>query len=170
MGSGIGVMGVWRGAVMVLLSVIAGPLPAQGAPVRKIQASLERVYGAGAVADTLLLGGGTVLRIRRAGQVIGFAQVRDVMGKEAPITCLVATDSALVLRDIDVLVYREAYGGEVAYEPWRRQFRGRSPADTLVVGRNIRGISGATISVNAVTLLVRATLGDFARWRGEGRL
>lgn len=154
----------------LLLGLLAAPLAAQGALARKVTASLARVYGADATADSLPIGAATVLRIRRAGVVIGFAQVRDVMGKEAPITCLIATDSTLVLRDVDVLVYREAYGGEVAYEPWRKQFRGRTPRDTLTVGRTVRGISGATISVNAVTGLIRATLADFARWRGEGRL
>src|SRR2546427_6382509 len=49
----------------------------------------------------------------------------------------------------DILVYREPYGGEVAYEPWRRQFRGKSTGDSLRVGKEIRSISGATISVHA---------------------
>lgn len=160
----------WLGRGLLPLMLATGPLVAQGAPPAKLAASLARVYGRDAVADTITVGSAAVLRLRRGAEVLGFAQVRSVMGKEAPITCLIATDTALALRDIDVLVYREAYGGEVAYEPWRKQFRGRTPADTFVVGRTIRGISGATISVHAVTALVRATLGDFARWRGEGKL
>lgn len=162
---------LWRvGASLGLALALAAPGAAQSVPPKKVAAALERLYGKDAVADSLEVSGTILLRVRRNGVLQGFAQVRHVMGKDQPITCLVATDTALVLKDIDVLVYREAYGGEVAYEPWRRQFRGRSPADSLVVGRNIRGISGATISVHAVTALVRATLADFARWRGEGKL
>ncbi|MBA2628329.1 MAG: FMN-binding protein, partial [Gemmatimonadales bacterium] len=60
--------------------------------------------------------------------------------------------------------------GEVAYEAWRRQFRGKAPDAPLAVGRDIQGISGATISVNAVTTAVRRTMGDFSRWRQRGLL
>jgi len=48
----------------------------------------------------------------------------------------------------------------VAYEAWRKQFRGRTAADSVRVGKNIRSISGATISVHAVTLGVRRMLAD----------
>jgi hypothetical protein len=163
----------WGG--VLLLAVLPalwppGGLAGQGAPVGRLRASLERVYGRGISADTLVLDETAVLRVERADSQLGFARVLNVRGKDQPITLLVATDTALLLRDIDVLVYREAYGGEVAYDSWRRQFRGRGPADSLVVGREIRGIAGATISVNAVTLGVRRALADFRRWRGEGRL
>ena len=152
------------------LSLAQAPVEAQAVPARKLVASLERVYGRGLRADSIALDGATVLRVRRNDSVLGFAQVRDVMGKDQPITYLVATDTALVLRDIDILVYREPYGGEVAYEAWRKQFRGRGATDSLVVGRQIRGISGATISVNAVTLGVRQALRQMAAWRRAGRV
>ncbi len=71
---------------------------------------------------------------------------------------------------MDVLVYREPYGGEVAYEAWRRQFRGKSAADSLRVGREIRVISGATISVNAITLGVKRALADLTQWHQTGAI
>ena len=146
------------------------PLAAQSVPAKKLDASLQHLFGPGTAVDSLTVEGGAVLRISRADSLLGFAQVRQVCGKEQPITYLVALDSALTLKDVDVLVYREAYGGEVAYEPWRKQFRGRTPRDTLEVGRTVRGISGATISVNAVTQGIRQALADFARWRAAGLL
>lgn len=152
------------------LAATATPLHAQSVPAKKVVSSLERIFGKGLLADSVALDGATVLRVRRNDSLLGFAQVRDVMGKDQPITYLVATDTALVLRDIDILVYREAYGGEVAYEAWRKQFRGRGPQDSLAVGRQIRGISGATISVNAVTLGVRLTMRQLAEWHRAGRL
>ena len=148
----------------------AAVVEAQSVAAKKVVVSLERVFGSGVHADTVILDQTTVLRVTRADVPLGYARVLDVRGKDQPITLLVATDTAIRLRDIDVLVYREPYGGEVAYESWRRQFRGRGPGDSLTVGRDIRGISGATISVNAVTLGVRRTMADFRRWREEGRL
>lgn len=94
--------------------------------------------------------------------------MRAVKGKDQPITFLVATNPDDRLRDIDIVVYREPYGGEVAYEAWRRQFRGKSAQDTLDVGRQIRSISGATISVNAVTAGVRRALADLTEWHQAG--
>jgi Na+-translocating ferredoxin:NAD+ oxidoreductase RnfG subunit len=81
-----------------------------------------------------------------------------VQGKDQPITFLVAVDPHGALLDVDILVYREAYGGEVAYESWRRQFRGHTAADSVRIGRPIRNISGATISSQAVTTGVRQAL------------
>ncbi len=93
-----------------------------------------------------------------------------MLGKEQPITFLVAIDLADRLKDVDILVYREPYGGEVAYESWRRQFRGRGTDAPLVPGRDIRSISGATISVNAVTAGIRRALRDLVQWHATGVL
>jgi hypothetical protein len=58
----------------------------------------------------------------------------------------------------------------VAYDAWRKQFRGKTTGDPLQVDRDIRSISGATISVNSVTAGVRAALTDLTRWHQEGRI
>lgn len=129
---------------------------------------MRRIFGAGALADTLAVEGDTALRVTRSDSLLGFAVVRSVRGKDQPITFLVAIDPQDRLKDVDILVYREPYGGEVAYEAWRRQFRGKSAADPLQVGRDIRSISGATISVHAVTAGVRRALADLATWHQAG--
>jgi transcriptional regulator of nitric oxide reductase len=141
-----------------------------GAPPKKVAASVERVFGPGTHVDTLRVNAAPVLRVARGDSLLGFAQVRNVRGKEQPITFLVAIDPTDHLKDVDVLVYREPYGGEVAYEPWRKQFRGRTAAEPLQVGHEIRGISGATISVNAVTAGVRQALAELTRWHQAGQL
>jgi Na+-translocating ferredoxin:NAD+ oxidoreductase RnfG subunit len=102
--------------------------------------------------------------------LLGFAEVGNVIGKDQPITFLVAIDPTDHLQDVDILVYREPQGGEVAYEPWRRQFRGKTAADSLRVGREIRNISGATISVHAVTLGVKRLLADLTAWHRSGAI
>lgn len=149
---------------------IALPMAGQGAPSAKVDASVRRIFGAGATADVHTVGTDTVLRVSRADSLLGFAVVRNVTGKDQPITFLVAVDPGNVLKDVDVLVYRESYGGEVAYDAWRRQFRGKSATDPLQVGRDIRIISGATISVNAVTLGVRRALADLTTWHTTGAI
>jgi Na+-translocating ferredoxin:NAD+ oxidoreductase RnfG subunit len=150
--------------------VAAPSLAAQAAPPKRVAESVTRLFGHDAMADTIRIDSLAVLRIHGAAGVIGYAVVRNVLGKDQPITFLVAVDSASVLRDVDILVYREPYGGEVAYDAWRRQFRGKTPNDPLEIGKDIRSISGATISANSVTLGVRRALADLARWREEGKL
>jgi len=112
----------------------------------------------------------SVLRISQGSSLLGFAQVRNVKGKDQPITFLVAIDPANALKDVDVLIYREPYGGEVAYEPWRKQFRGKTTSAELVVGKDIRNISGATISSHSVTLGVRKALADLTAWHTAGKI
>ncbi|HEU5218723.1 MAG TPA: FMN-binding protein [Gemmatimonadales bacterium] len=145
-------------------------LHAQTAPASKVSASVARVFGRGSTIDTVRVDSALVLRVRRSDSVLGFAEVRNVIGKDQPITFLVAIDPEGRLKDVDILVYREPYGGEIAYEAWRKQFRGKTADSPLVVDRDIRGISGATISVNSVTAGVRRVLAELARWRKEGRL
>jgi hypothetical protein len=160
----------WLGLTLLLFCSRDAPVLAQDAPAARITASVRRVFGEGARADTTLVHGITVLRIALGDSLQGFALVRDVKGKDLPITFLVAVDPSGVVRDVDILVYREPYGGEVAYENWRRQFRGAGADNPLRVGREIRGISGATISVHAVTLGVRAALDSLQAWRSTGAL
>ncbi len=156
--------------VPVTLIVLAGPAAAQTAPSEKVAASIEHVYGPGTRVDSILVDSVPVLRVEKSGTLLGFAEVRNVKGKERPITYLVAVDSAGATRDIDILVYREERGGEVANDAWRKQFRGKTAADPLQVGKDIRNISGATISSNAVTRSVRQALAQLAAWRAAGKL
>lgn len=149
--------------ICVQIGAVAPPSP-------KVAASVQRVFGKGATATAVVINTDSAYRIVRSDSLLGFAVVREVKGKDQPITFLVATDTADRLKDIDILVYREPYGGEVAYEAWRRQFRGKSASDPLQVGRDIRSISGATISVNSVTLGVRRALNDLTTWHRSGAL
>jgi Na+-translocating ferredoxin:NAD+ oxidoreductase RnfG subunit len=143
---------------------------AQSAPPKKVAESLHRIFGNAVQVDTLKVDSASVLRISQGSSLLGFAQVRNVKGKDQPITFLVAIDPANSLKDVDVLIYREPYGGEVAYEPWRKQFRGKTTAAELVVGKDIRNISGATISSHSVTLGVRKALADLTAWHAAGKI
>src|SRR5207247_11179042 len=99
-----------------------------------------------------------------------YRRVQTVKGTDQPITSPVWTDPPNPLKHVDILVYREPYGGELAYEPWRKQFRGKAAADPLQVGRDIRSISGATISVHAVTVGVRRMLAELTAWHESGAI
>jgi len=99
------------------------------------------------------------------------ASIARLFGPGARVDTLrVDTASVLRVSRADSLLGFAAYGGEVAYEPWRRQFRGKSTGDSLRVGKEIRSISGATISVHAVTLGVRRMLAQLTVWHQRGAI
>jgi Na+-transporting NADH:ubiquinone oxidoreductase subunit NqrC len=62
------------------------------------------------------------------------------------------------VRRVEILQYRESYGGEVRDQSWLAQFVGKTSGSSLEVGRDIRNISGATLSSHHVTEGVKKIL------------
>ena len=92
----------------------------------------------------------------------GFFFVDAVIGKHDLITYAVALDVDGKVRQIEILEYREAYGGEVRNAHWRDQFAGRHHGDPIRIGKDIQNISGATLSCEHVTEGVRRLLAIYA--------
>ncbi len=88
----------------------------------------------------------------------GLVVIDNVKGKDRMITYLVALTADLAVSDLEILAYREPYGGEIRNRSWRQQFVGKTTTDQLRPGRDIVNITGATISVRAVTAGVRKIL------------
>jgi hypothetical protein len=90
---------------------------------------------------------------RAAGKT---AWLLDETGKEYPITAgFVVTDNRI--ERAQVLVYRESRGEEIHLPGFLRQFIGmRFEGDKL--SRKIDGITGATLSVNAMQRMAQAAL------------
>ncbi len=74
-----------------------------------------------------------------------------------PITTGLAVDDGAIER-IRVLVYRESRGWEVRYDFFTAQFIGARLDGDARLDRRIDGISGATLSVRALTNLARLAL------------
>ena len=92
------------------------------------------------------------------GAIAGYAVIDNVKGKDQPITYLVSVTPDLAVKNVDILVYRESYGGEIGNSSWRKQFLHKTPGDGLRPGKEIRNITGATISARAVTFGVKKVL------------
>jgi Na+-translocating ferredoxin:NAD+ oxidoreductase RnfG subunit len=101
------------------------------------------------------------------GRVAGYGVLDDVKGKLQFITMLTGLLPDGTVKDVDILVYRESYGGEVSNESFRRQFRGLSASSDIRPGATIRNISGATISARAVTYGVRRAAATFRLLAGR---
>jgi Na+-translocating ferredoxin:NAD+ oxidoreductase RnfG subunit len=95
------------------------------------------------------------------GTISGYGMADIVRGKVQPFMYLVGLTRNGEVNDIDVLEYREAYGGEIAYQSFLAQFNKKTSRDELTPGRTIKNISGATISVRSITFGIRRVLATF---------
>jgi Na+-transporting NADH:ubiquinone oxidoreductase subunit C len=92
-----------------------------------------------------------IWRAEAGGRVVGFFIFDRVIGKHLYIDYSVALDPSGRIRQIDILQYRESYGGEIRGPSWLAQFVGKTNSSSLQVGVDIRNISGATLSCHHVT-------------------
>jgi len=99
-----------------------------------------------------------VFRVVRGAGEPGFVVVVEEIGKHRPITFAVAVDAGARVVDLVVLAYREAYGGEVREKRFLRQYAGKALGDPLLPYRDIRNISGATLSVEATGRAARKAI------------
>jgi Na+-translocating ferredoxin:NAD+ oxidoreductase RnfG subunit len=91
----------------------------------------------------------------------GWFIVDRVVGKHEFITYAVALTAQGVVRDVEILEYRETYGGEVRNPAWRQQFVGKRPGAPIQLGKDIKNISGATLSSRHVTDGVRRLIATY---------
>lgn len=86
------------------------------------------------------------------------AWILDEIGKEELITVGVLIDAGRI-EGLNILIYRESRGWEVRFPFFTDQFRGAVVAENgNRLDRRIDGISGATLSVRAVSGLARLAL------------
>jgi len=97
------------------------------------------------------------LRVRYWQQGDRSAWILDEVGKEQPITIGVVVDGDEI-RQVAILAFRESRGWEVRHPYFTEQFRGLVLTDHNDLSMGIDGISGATLSVRAVTRISRMAL------------
>ncbi len=60
-------------------------------------------------------------------------------------------NAKMVVQHVRVFNYQASHGHEISSVGWLKQFRGYSGNESLAIGKQIDAISGATISVHAIT-------------------
>lgn len=91
----------------------------------------------------------------------GWFIVDEVLGKHEFITYAIGIDAAGAVTGIEIMDYRETYGGEVKNEKWRAQFKGKTSTAPLKLDGDIKNISGATLSSRHITDGVKRILATF---------
>jgi hypothetical protein len=156
------------------LSILITALPAMvmAASVYETQADfLSRAFGRSPPEPALLWLSGE--RKSAVGQLLGHdysalrlrywcrdsrsAWVLDEIGKDLPITVGVVVEESYI-KSLRVLTYRENRGGEVVVPAFTDQFDGAQLQEDDTLSTTIDGISGATLSVQALTRLAAVAL------------
>ncbi|GIU35693.1 FMN-binding protein [Shewanella colwelliana] len=97
------------------------------------------------------------MRVRYWQQPQQTVWILEEIGKESPITVGIhVKDSAIV--QTKVLVYRESRGDEVRHDFFTDQFKAATLTANYQLDKHIDGITGATLSVRALTKLSRIAL------------
>lgn len=99
-----------------------------------------------------------VWEARSGDRRVGWFMLDRVIGKHEFITYALALAPDGTVLGIEMLEYRETYGGEIRNPNWRRQFVGKRPGSPLRLDGDIKNISGATLSSRHVTDGVRRLL------------
>ena len=116
-------------------------------------AAIERLSG-----QKVRSRGQQVWRAQADGRLLGFFIVDYVIGKHLVIDYSVSLEPDGRVRRVDILEYRESYGGEIKNPSWLAQFVGKKNGSVLEVNKDIRNISGATLSSRHVTEGVKRVL------------
>ena len=140
--------GVYQEPADFLRESFAGevPVPELLWITKALRPEIERILGHG-------LG---VLRVRYWRRGERTAWILDQIGKDKPITTGVVVEEGRIER-AKVLVFRESRGWEVRYPAFVQQFQGAGLEEERL-DRHIDGITGATLSVRAVTRMAHLAL------------
>ncbi|WP_407149620.1 FMN-binding protein [Bradyrhizobium sp. ORS 86] len=105
---------------------------------------------------------GRVWKAEAGGKVAGFFVFDRVIGKHLYIDYAVALTPGGAVHKVEILQYRESYGGEIRSPSWLAQFVGKTSGSALKINGDIRNISGATLSSTHVTDGVKRILTAYA--------
>jgi hypothetical protein len=104
----------------------------------------------------------TIFEAHGAGGRLGTLFIDRVYGKHEFITYGVALDTSGAVKGIEIMDFRESYGDEVRNPRWRAQFSGKRGGQPLFIDKQIKNISGATLSCVHITDGVRRLLATYA--------
>jgi Na+-transporting NADH:ubiquinone oxidoreductase subunit NqrC len=81
----------------------------------------------------------------------GWFILDQVLGKHEFITWALGLLADGSVKQIEILDYRETYGSEIRDERWRAQFVGKTSRSELKLDKDVKNISGATLSCRHIT-------------------
>ena len=101
---------------------------------------------------------------------LGYMYLDKAPSKFDKFDYMVIYNTDLTIKEVKVLVYREDQGGEIMSGSFVRQFRGKNSFSQLELGKDIQGISGATISCRSTVEGVKKLTKRIYKLNQSGKL
>jgi len=100
----------------------------------------------------------------------GYAYVAQAPSMKNVFDYLVIFNKNLSIEKSKVLIYREQHGRQIGSVRWLSQFNGMTISDQPELGKEIDGISGATISARGMTVAINQLLASLSLAKEKGVL
>jgi len=95
----------------------------------------------------------------KEGKKTSVAIIDQQPGKWGPVVYVILLDMKTAkVKDMAVMSYKEKRGRPIARKNFLKQFFGKGSSDPIKVRKDIRAISGATISSNATCFAVKKAI------------
>lgn len=90
-----------------------------------------------------------LFKLNKDDELVGYLFLSKAPSRYDNFDYMLIYTPELEIKVAEILVYRESYGGEIGSIRWLKQFIGHKKGNDFMLGRDIQGISGATISCQA---------------------
>ena len=131
----------WTAPAAIVMSIVA---PAHASQYMSVGEAQKSAFPS--ATNFTEVQAGRVWKAQAGDRVVGYFYYDHVVGKHLLIDYSVAVEPDGRVRKVEILNYRESYGGEVHDASWLQQFVGKSSQSAVQVNSDIRNISGATLS------------------------
>ena len=88
--------------------------------------------------------------VKSADKTVGFAYLGLAESRSEKIDYSILFNLDATISKVNIIKYRENYGGEVGSKRWLKQFIGKLNGEEMKYRNDISAISGATISVKSM--------------------
>ena len=112
----------------------------------------------------------TLYKLIGKDEHLGYMYLDKAPSKFDKFDYMVIYNNDLTIKEVKVLVYREDYGGEIMSGSFVRQFRGKNSFSPFELGKDIQGISGATISCRSAVEGVKKLTKRIYKLNQSGKL
>tara|TARA_R110002096_G_scaffold83876_4_gene194161 strand:- start:22490 stop:23029 length:540 start_codon:yes stop_codon:yes gene_type:complete len=109
-------------------------------------------------------------KVYASNEFKGFVYVAQAPSMKNVFDYLVIFNKDLEIEKAKVLIYREQHGRQIGTARWLSQFNGMNTDNRPTLGKDIDGISGATISSKSMTKAINELLTSLALVKEKGLL
>ncbi|HZR88762.1 MAG TPA: FMN-binding protein [Bradyrhizobium sp.] len=148
----------WMRYTLPAAAIITAASPAYAVRYLSIEEAQKQAFPQAHFTE---LQAGRVWKAETGGKVAGFFVFDRVIGKHLYIDYAVALTPGGAVHSVEILEYRESYGGDVRSPSWLAQFNGKTSASPLKINGDIRNISGATLSSTHITEGIKRILATY---------